>query len=95
MSEIWDKFKWVLTHLAWFVAGIILLIDPKHIDEFAAQHAQWSALILAIWTALVGWASKPREMSHEQILQLRAMRSAPGQGSGPDKNPPPPPKRAA
>lgn len=88
MSEIWGKFKWVLTHLAWFVAGIILLIDPKHIDEFAAQHSKWSALILAIWTALVGWASKPRELTHNQILQ--AMRSSQG---GPDK--PPPPKRAA
>lgn len=60
MNQIWDKFKWALTHVSWVLAGLILLIDPKHIDEIAASHPKVSALILVVWGALVAWANKPR-----------------------------------
>lgn len=90
MSYLWDRFKWLLTHGVWFIAGIILLIDPKHIDDIAAQHPKWAALILAVWAAILGWASKPRNMTHDEIV--KAMRSPQGQGPN---SPPPPPKKAA
>jgi hypothetical protein len=60
MNAIWDKFKWVLTHLAWFIAGLILIIDPKHIDTIIHNHPDWSGIILAIWTLLLSWANKTR-----------------------------------
>ena len=81
-KQIWDKFKWALTHVSWVIAGVIALIDPNHIDEFAHDHPAWSSLILAAWAALVAWAIKPR-----QVLQ---------QGQSPLIPPPPNyPKRAA
>lgn len=93
MQPIWDKFKWAITHGAWFIGGIILLIDPKHIDEFAAAHPQWSGLILAGWTALVAWANKPKTSP----LQM-SMNQFYGSGGGGSPMPPPsspPPKKAA
>lgn len=60
MGQIWEKFKWLWTHVLWWLAGLILLIDPRHIDELASQHPKWGAAILALWGALLAWANKPR-----------------------------------
>lgn len=86
LNQIWDKFKWALTHVSWVIAGLIALIDPNHIDEFAHAHPAWSSLILAAWAALVAWANKPRAPS---LLQ----QSMNGSYSPPPKSPPP--KKAA
>lgn len=60
MSAIWNRFKWVLTHLLWIIAGLIALIDPKHIDELALRNPAWSGVILFVWGILVAWANKPK-----------------------------------
>lgn len=55
-----EKFKWLYTHVAWFLAAIIVLIDPKHIYEWAHQHEVWGGVIAAVFTALLAWAHKNR-----------------------------------
>jgi hypothetical protein len=60
MAVIWEKFKWAFTHGAWFVAGLVLLIDPKHIDAFIQKHPDWSGFILGLWTLVLAWANKTR-----------------------------------
>ena len=81
-ATILQKCKWMLTHVAWLVAGLILIIDPKHIDEIALKHPQWSAFILALWTAAVAWATraKPKLPAKETQTINRA------QGSRSDGN---------
>lgn len=87
LKQIWDKFKWALTHGSWLIAGIIALIDPNHIDEFAHDHPAWSSLILAAWAALLAWANKPRPSLLQQSMN--------GSYTPRPPSPPPPPKRAA
>lgn len=60
MSQFWDKFKWMGTSLAGLIAGLILFIDPSHIDQLVAAHPKWSGLILFLWTTLVSWANKTK-----------------------------------
>lgn len=66
MRELWEKSKWLLTHVMGFVVGIIVMIDPKHIDGIIEKHPQWSGAILALWTTLVSWANKPRAAKSQQ-----------------------------
>ena len=66
MTNLWDQVKWLWTHAVWFIAAIILLIDPQHIFEFAHRHEGWSALILAIWAAVAAWAAKHKLQPAQQ-----------------------------
>ena len=53
-----EKIKNAWAHIAWFVAAVVVLIDPSHVYEWAHRHEGWSALLIAIWTALLAWAQK-------------------------------------
>jgi hypothetical protein len=70
MSAIWERFKWVITHALWFIAGLILLIDPRHIDQVAEKHPAWSAVILAAWAILLAWATKQRTAPPGETFNL-------------------------
>lgn len=61
MTSLWEKFRWVWTNALWFLAGIILLIDPQHIYEWAHKHELWGGVITALFAVLVAWASKHRQ----------------------------------
>lgn len=76
MNAIWDRFKWLLTHVSWVIAGLIALIDPKHIDELAKNHPAWSALILLVWGALLAWANKTKPPAEPTVYP-------PGTGADP------------
>ena len=69
MNTLMDKIKWAITHAAWLIAGLIVAIDPKHIDKFAESHPQWSGLILALWALISGWANKPKPVTQPDMSQ--------------------------
>jgi hypothetical protein len=49
-------------HWPWLVsaiAGAVTFIDPS-VQYFAGQHAQYTTLILTIWTVALHWAKSPR-----------------------------------
>lgn len=71
MNELWEKFKWLGTNILWLIAGLVLLIDPSHIDKIVAAHPKWAGAILFLWTALLSWAQKTK----------------PQQGPNPHQNP--------
>lgn len=56
-----DKYKSVVANLLSVLAGLIVAIDPKHIDKFAEAHPQWSGLIIAAWAAVIWWANKTKQ----------------------------------
>jgi hypothetical protein len=60
MTDLIDRLRWAWTHLAWFVAAIIVMIDPNKIFEWAHKHEVWGGLIAAAFTALLAWAAKQR-----------------------------------
>ena len=55
MTNWWQKFRGYILAL---ILGLVTLIDPKQIDEIAARHHQWEALILALWGLLTYWVAK-------------------------------------
>ena len=57
-----DKFRWVWTHLAWLVAAIVIMVDPRHVYEWAHQHQPWSEILVAIWALLLAWAQKQKQV---------------------------------
>ena len=60
MSRLLEWLRWAWGHILWFIAALVVLVDPRHIFELAERHKTWSALIVALWTMLVTWASKQR-----------------------------------
>ena len=58
--NISGKYRWVVTYVPWFVAAVVLMIDPRHIDELAVRHRDWTGIITAVWTALVAWANRTK-----------------------------------
>lgn len=55
-----EKLKSWWPHLVWMLAGLVLLINPAHIDKIAAAHPGWDGIILAVWAAVLAWALKIR-----------------------------------
>lgn len=60
MNALMEKLKSWWPHVVWMIAGLILLINPAHIDKIAAAHPGWDGIILAVWAAILAWALKIR-----------------------------------
>jgi hypothetical protein len=65
------KISATWSNLLWFLAAIIVLIDPRHVYEFAKAHQPWSELIVALWTLALNWANKTRPQS---VLQKQSVK---------------------
>ena len=61
MTTLLDTFKRLWTHLLWFLAAMVLLVDPRHIFEWAHRHELWGGVITALWAILLAWAGKQRQ----------------------------------
>lgn len=76
MSERWQT---LLTHAGWvlgIVAAVILAIDPQHVAEFAGQHPQWDAVIMAVWAVILAWANKVRgQLAEKRAAEVRKLGS--------------------
>lgn len=53
-----DNVKSFWAYVVAFLAGLILWIDPSHIDKLIADHPKWAGVILFLWTAILSWAQK-------------------------------------
>ena len=72
MNNMLEKFRWLWTHFACLLIVLILVINPKHVEEFAHAHQTWSGIIMGVWTLVYGWAvkNKPAAMAQEQQLKI-------------------------
>jgi hypothetical protein len=60
LNQILDFFKKSWSHLLWFIAAIVLMVDPKHVYEWAHQHEAFGGIIAAIFTFILAWAGRHR-----------------------------------
>ena len=67
MNNILEKFRWLWTHFAWLLIVLVLVINPKHVEEFAHAHEAWSTIILGAWTLVYAWALKNKPAGAQQL----------------------------
>jgi predicted membrane protein len=54
LTDIWNRIKgWIL----YLLAAIVFFVDPKHVDNIAANHPHWAGLILAVWGLITHWVN--------------------------------------
>lgn len=84
MSNLWARIKAAWPNLLWMLAGLVLLVNPSHIDSFISAHPKWSGILLAVWTALLTWAQKLRYGSGTYPPPEPTTPYPPGTGANPN-----------